>query len=346
MSKQGTSLKADFTQLGVNGPKVAVSPKPTPRDPKGTNYAAQLAAAQKKTTSTATKSTSTTTSAGGGGTLTSTQQSAYDLLNNVLTQAGLSALSSQVKSLILNGTLSSSSSADDLQMYLGDTAEWKARFAGNEALKAKGLQPLSAADYLSVESQYAQIMKNYGLPEGFYDSRSEMANLIGNSVSVNELQTRVSAFADVANRDDPGTKAQLRALGMTDGDLLAYTIDATKAMPLIQQKLQQITLGAAARNAGVTPDANYLTQLASQGITEQQAQQGFSTVASDGANLTKLGDIYGEKYGIGDLESEVFEDNGTAANKRKRLASQERASFTGSSGIQSGSLAQNTTGSF
>ena len=45
-----------------------------------------------------------------------------------------------------------------------------------------------------------------------------------------------------------------------------------------------------------------------------------------------------------DMETEIFQNDGQAANKRKRLASRERAAFSGSSGA--GTLTGKDAGSY
>lgn len=289
-----------------------------------------------------------TDSTGGGTTLTgptwdSTQQSAFATLTSLLNEFGLSSLTDQVKQWIVGGTTDSST----LMLNLQQTNEWKQRFKGNEMLAAQGLGVLSPAEYLATERSYAQVMRNYGLPEGFYDDPADFAKWIGNNVSAAELQQRVSAYSDLANREDPAIVQQLKSMGMTQGDLLAYMMDPGRATPLIQRQYQTALLGGAARRAGLDGSAidnNYLDQLAGQGITEQQAATGYGQIAGSLADANQLAKIHGENYGLNDMQAEVFQNDGKAANKRKRLASQERASFSGSAGV--GSLTQNNAGSY
>lgn len=271
---------------------------------------------------------------------TQANQSAYDLMLIQLQQWGLGTFGNVLRSLIEGGITDSAG----LELALQDTQEWKLRFAGNEQLKAQGLGVLSPAEYLALERSYAQIMRNYGLPPGFYDDPSDYAGFIGKNLSPSELQTRVQAYADLANREDPATVAQLNSMGLSRGDLLAYMIDPDRATPLIEQTYKTALLGGAARRAGVVADNSYLGELAAQGITEQQAAQGYGLIAGSLATAENLADIYDEDYDMRDMESEVFQNNGAAANKRKRLASQERAAFSGSAGV--GNLTRNNAGSY
>lgn len=285
---------------------------------------------------------STPTAPAGPAPLTQTQQSAYDLMFSMLREYGLESLGGVLKDLIQGGD----TDANILQLKLQDTQEWKTRFAGNEALRQKGLAVLSVGEYLSVERSYAQIAKNYGLPQGFWDDPADFAKLIGNSVSANEWQQRVQARADLANREDPAIIAQLESMGMTKGDILAHIMDPERAMPLIQKKYQQTLLGGAARRAGVVAGNDYLGHLADMGISEQQAAQGYGIIGEGLADMQRMGSIYGEQFGQTDFEGAVFDQNADATRKQKRLASRERAAFTGSSGVGRGSLTRESGGSY
>lgn len=273
---------------------------------------------------------------------TGVQQSAFDLMAAVLKDYGLQTLTGALKRLILEGVTDQGTLSAQLQA----TDEWKTRFAGNEILRQKGLGVLSPAEYLSVERSYGQVLKNFGLPEGFYDDPADYAGWIGNSVSASELQQRASAYSDIANRQDPAVAKQLQSMGMNRGDILAFIMDKDRAQPLIQRKYQKVVLGAAARRAGVASDNNYLGHLSDLGTTEADAIRGFGTVAENLQPTQTLAQIYGEDYTQNDLEREVFDADSTAAAKRKRLASQERASFSGSGGLTGGTLSRKSGGSY
>jgi hypothetical protein len=274
--------------------------------------------------------------------LTENQQSAFDILNNMLSTYGLGSLTGTLKDILLQGI----TDQNEISLKLQSTNEWKTRFAGNEMLRQKGLPVLDVAQYLSVEQSYAQVMKNYGLPQGFYDDPADFASFIGNSVSANELQQRASMYSDVARREDPALTAQLSAMGLSQGDILAYMMDPNRALPLIQQKYQTALIGGAARRAGITPDTAFAQHLADLGISEQQASQGYGQIASEMPNAQRLGQIYNDQISQADLESETFDGNGAVTQKKKRLASQERAAFSGSAGVAQGSLSRNTSGSY
>lgn len=289
----------------------------------------------------------------GGGTTTSApaptlgetfDQGAFDAMMVVLNQYGLGSLATVLKNLILEGITDEAS----LMLRLQETAEWKARFIGNEILRQKfpNMPVLSIPEYLAAERAYAQIMKSFGLPADFYDSYEDFGQWIGNNVSPAELNERVQAWADLVNREDPNILAQLESMGMNKGDLLAYYMDPERANPLLQRKYRTILIGASARRVGLATDNAYAEYLAGMGITEQQAQAGYAFIGEWLPATDKLGDIFREDYAQRDFESEVFEGNAASTRKRKRLASRERAEFSGGSGIVGDSLRQNTAGQF
>lgn len=270
------------------------------------------------------------------------QRSAFDEMRSMLQEHGLGMFTPILRDLILDGNTDPA----QINLALQETNEWKQRFAGNEQLKAAGLPVLSVAEYLATERSYAQVMKNYGLPEGFYDDPSDFAGFIGNSVAPSEVQSRVQAYADIAKREDPAIISQLQSMGLGEGDILAHLMDPERAWPMLERKYKQVTLGAAARRQGLTAGRKYLGHLADLGVTEQQAQQGYGLISEQLPAMGRLGAIYGEDFGQRDLESEVFEQDGDAARKRKRLASRERAQFGGSAGTGRGSLGRSTGGSY
>jgi hypothetical protein len=99
-------------------------------------------------------------------------------------------------------------------------------------------------------------------------------------------------------------------------------------------------VGAAALQNNLTFNQARAEQLALQGVTADQARQGYGAIAGFIGDTRKLGAIYGEDYNQIDAEAEIFESSGQAANKRKRLASQERGQFGGAVGSARGGLAK------
>lgn len=231
-------------------------------------------------------------------------------------------------------------SPDTIQILLQDTKEYKTRFAGNELRKAAGLAVLSPAEYLSVESSFQQIMQAAGLPKGFYDQTSDFNTWIGKNVSAAEIQNRVDLATQATTLSNPEYRKALNALGVDDAHLTAYFLDPTKALPYLQKAAATAQIGAEAIRSNLTFDTAYAEQLATQGITADQARQGYQQIAGQLDTLKSIAGVYGEEYDQRTAEEAVFGGDKEALSKQRRLLSQERGAFSGSAGAARGGLSQ------
>jgi hypothetical protein len=116
------------------------------------------------------------------------RQSAYDLLYQQFNQYGLGSLVEGIKGLIQSNV-----SPSEFAIRLQDTDAYKKRFAANQDRIAQGLKALTPAEYIGLEDQYQNIMRNYGLPASYYskDSMGTQAGFnkfIANDVSAAELE--------------------------------------------------------------------------------------------------------------------------------------------------------------
>ena len=270
-------------------------------------------------------------------------QSAYDILLSEFNQYGLGSLVEPLKNLIQSGPDSS-----QLTLALRATDAYKKRFSANADRIAKGLSALNEREYLGMEDQYQNIMRNYGLPATYYakDSMGTQAGfnqLLANDVSAAELEDRVMTAQSRVINSSPEIKQALRAFypDITDGDILAYTLDPTKALTDIKRKVTAAEIGGAALGAGLKTSQLAAEGLAGYGVTKQQAQQGYGAIAEFLPTGQKLSEIYQESpYTQTQAEQEIFNlaNSAEAAKKRKRLSQLETGSFSGSSGAGSGAL--------
>ena len=279
------------------------------------------------------------------------RQSAYDLLFQQFNQYGLGALVEPLKGLITGGA-----SPSEFTIRLRETDAYKKRFAANAQRIAKGLTAISEAEYLSLEDQYQTIMRNYGLPESYY-ARGEMGTqegfnkFIANDVSAAELEDRVMTAQSRVMNANPEVLASLKEFypDITNGDILAYTLDPTKGLTDIKRKVTAAEIGGAAMQAGLRTGMTRAEELTAAGITKQQAQQGFGTIAGGLQRGSQLASIYGEDpYTQTTAEKEVFGLAGQteAAKERKKLTGLERATFSGQTGLTSGALVRDRAGAY
>lgn len=280
-----------------------------------------------------------------------TRTSAYDLLKNEFAQYGLGDLVESVKSFIMAGV-----SPSEFTMRLRETTPYKIRFKANEDRVKAGLAAISEAEYIGLEDGYQNIMRNYGLPEsyyskGLYGTQEGFQKFIANDVSATELEDRIMTAQQRVLNSNPEVLASLKAFypGITNGDILAYTLDPKNAITEIKRKVTAAEIGGAATQAGLKTDLERAQELGAAGITKQQAQQGFQTVAEVAPRGGQLAAMYGESpYTQQTAEQEVFGLAGSvdAAKQRKKLASLERAEFSGQSGIAQGALGRERAGNF
>jgi hypothetical protein len=275
-------------------------------------------------------------------------QSAYDLLVSQFSQYGLESLVEDVKKYIQDGL-----SQSELTLRLRtESKAYQKRFAANAQRVAKGLSALNEAEYIGLEDQYQNIMREYGLPASYYAKgdlgvQAGFEKLLANDVSSTELEDRVLTAQSRVMNANPEVLASLKQFypGIGDGDILAYALDPEKALTDIKRKVTAAEIGGAAMQAGLKTGVARAEELGAAGITKQQAQQGFQTVAEIAPRGGMLADIYNQSpYTQTTAEAEIFGVAGSAeaARQRKKLTSLETAAFSGSAGA--GAIARDRAG--
>jgi len=278
-------------------------------------------------------------------------QSAYDLLLSEFNRYGLGTLLDDVKDLIVTGADEAS-----LTLALRQTKAYQARFAANKDRINSGLRALSEAEYVTLEDQYQNVMRNYGLPATYYtkDATGKQAGFekfIAGDVSASELEDRISIAQKRVIDAAPEVKEALKQFypGIKDGDILAYTLDPTQGLANIQKKVLAAEIGGAAIGAGLGTTASRAEELARYGVTAETAREGYGAIGSGLQRGSQLAAIYGEDpYTQTTAEQELFKLSGQtqAGEKRKKIIGMEKATFGGQTGITSGALARDRAGSY
>jgi hypothetical protein len=264
--------------------------------------------------------------------------SAFNILKEQFSQYGLGSLVDGIKNLLTDGTPTS-----EFSLRLRQTPEYKTRFAANDARINAGLAALSPAEYVAMEDQYQNVMRNYGLPASYYtkDTTGKQAGFekfLANDVSASELEDRIATAQQRVLNTNPEVLKALRQFypDLGNADILAYTLDPQNALTNIKRKVTAAEIGGAALAQGLQANGGTAESLAGLGITKAQAQQGYTDVAGMVPRGSQLADIYKQgPYNQGTAEAEVFNTAGAAdaAAKRKKLTALETASFSGQSGV-------------
>ena len=327
------------TVTGPTGPTGITGTTPTgPTGPTGT-------------TATGTTTATTTT---GPAVDNSGRQSAYDILYNQFAAYGLGDLVTPLKGLI-----TSDISPSEFTIRLRDSQAYRDRFRGNQLRIQNGLAAVNEAQYLALEDQYQNIMRNYGLPESYYSRgylgrQQGLEQFIANDVSATELEDRIATAQQRIQYANPEVGIALRTFypDITNGDLLAYALDPTKGLEQIKRRITAAEIGSSAVQMGLATNVTDAEYLARYGVTKAQAQQGYRTAAEILPTATKLSDIYATQgaspYTQQTAEQEIFNVPGAAeaAAKRRKLVGLETAAFSGQAGIGQGALARERAGNF
>ena len=284
--------------------------------------------------------------------------SAFNILRMEFEQYGLGSLVTDIKDLLMNNTPPS-----EFGLRLRSTEAYKDRFKANEARIAAGLAALSPAEYVALEDQYQNVMRNYGLPASYYTKtptgkQAGFEKFIAGDVSATELENRIITAQDRVVNANPEVSAALKAFypDITNGDILAYTLDPQNALKDIQRKVTAAEIGGAAMTPRDAAGKSILTtseararELAGYGVTKGTATEGYSTIGAGLQRGSELAAIYGESpYTQATAESEIFKLSGQteARKQRQKVTGLEKAAFGGQTGLTGGALARDRAGGY
>jgi len=278
-------------------------------------------------------------------------ESAYALLYQEFAQYGLGGLVEPLQSYIQDGL-----SPAEFTLRLRETPAYQKRFAANKQRVAKGLGALSEAEYIGLEDQYQNIMRNYGLPASYYEKgdagvQPGFEKFLANDVSAAELEDRVVTAQKRVINANPEVSQALRQFypDITNGDILAYTLDPTQGLENIKRKVSAAEIGGAALQAGLQTGLSRAEELRAAGIDKAAAQEGYSTIAGGLQRGSQLAAIYGESpYTQTTAEAEIFKISGAqeARKQRQKITGMEKATFGGQTGLSAGALARDRAGAY
>ena len=277
--------------------------------------------------------------------------SAYDILYREFKANGLESLVEAAKNVILN-----EDSDSGRILALRSSPDYVKRFSANEQRKLKGLAVLDERAYLAMEDQYQELMRQYGLPASYYakdptGKQVGFEQLIANDVSNIELNDRLMAAQDRVVNANPEVARALKQFypDITNGDILAYTLDPKNAIKDIQRKVTAAEIGGAAMQSGLTTNLARAQELQKMGVDKGSATEGYSAIGAGLQRGSELASIYGESpYSQATAESELFKLSGQqeARKQRQKVTGLEKATFGGQSGITSGALARDRAGGY
>jgi hypothetical protein len=282
----------------------------------------------------------------------SKMQDAYQRLYDEFNILGLGALVEDSKDLLMNAT-----SVAAIPDALRNTKAYQTRFSANDARIKAGLRAISPAEYLRLEDQYQEVMRNYGLPAAYYTpgqygKQEGFEKLIASDVSNTELEDRISTAQKRVINSNPEVTTALKQFypDITNGDILAYTLDPKNAIENIKRKVTAAEIGGAAlTQKGLTTSLARAEELQKYGVDKAAATEGYSAIGAGLQRGSELASIYGESpYTQATAESEIFKLSGQqeARKQRQKVTGLEKATFGGQTGLTSGALARDRAGGY
>jgi len=289
------------------------------------------------------------------------RRSAFQLLKDEFNRYGIGELIGDVEALIKGGLPPA-----EFAIELRKTPTYQKRFQANQQRINAGLRAISEAEYISLEDQYQNIMRQYGLPAAYYEKNQfgKQANLdkfIATDISPVELEERLQTGYKRVQDSNPEVLQALKAYypDISNGDILAYVLDPKQAIQDINRKVTAAEIGGEAARAGLSmaapergitgvgvTDAEYLARY---GVTKESARQGFGTIASGLERGKQLSEIYQQPdYTQAVAEAEVFAlpDAEKARRQRRKLTQLETATFGGTTGMTGGALSRERAGQY
>lgn len=264
---------------------------------------------------------------------TAAQNSARARLQSTLDTYGLGDLVDWAWTQLQGGV-----SEDTILLDLRNQPAFRQRFPGLYARQERGLAPISPAEYVAYEQQARQIMRQFGMPEGFFDSHDDFALFIAEDVSVAELYERIQGgFRDVAYAPQAVRDVFAEWFGASgDSALAAFFLDPERATPLLQNMKVDAEIGGAARMAGVRTGFSTARALREHGVTYEAAVQGFGRVRSldplYAETVSEFDDFTAEGVGT----SAVFGLDPAASRVLERRRQRRLSAFEGGGGAALG----------
>lgn len=259
-------------------------------------------------------------------------------IKSLLSSYGLDELVPQVDGWVRQGL-----SWAEIEVQLRDpsTASGKVvdRLYPEIQLRRKAnLQPMSIGDIQDYRTNAMQLMRAAGMPPGFYDSPEDIQALIVGDTSPIELRDRIGEYEAFGAQIAAGAGAELdlfkRAYGIepTAMQLAALVLNPDKALPSLRRQFSAVKIDVGAGRAGFGDlSQTEAERLADVGVTQEQANQGFS-------QLVQSRELFSALPGQGAAEDDItrteqfgaaFENNAQAQRKIMNRAERRKAAFGG-----------------
>lgn len=234
----------------------------------------------------------------------------------------------------------------DLLAGSADAPESYKKFLG-DFTKVKNLDigVTTIAEFTRARNEYKSLLRYYGLSEVATDENADKFML--NAVSVQEADARMRVAFNAVKYADEALKEQLKTYfpSLSDKDIVASILGVGETVAELEKKISVSGIRAESATAGLTGRLS-AEELYSQGVTRQQARQGYQEVKAT-TPLAEAAAIRASED-ASTIQTELEKESllGLRSQRRARLAAREQAYFAGKSGTTQVSLGGTTSGAF
>lgn len=234
----------------------------------------------------------------------------------------------------------------DLMTVSKDAPEsYKNFITAFKEIKTKRPEITTIAEWMDARKQYKYYLQSFGL--GDIATNEYADQFLNNGVSVNEAVDRLNAAYYAVVNADSALKEQLKTYfpNVSNADLVKNILGVGKTTEELKKQIGMAGIQAEAATAGITSVLG-AQELYSQGVTREQARQGFQTLAQTGKAIEQAATRAG--ISTQDLQTELEKEQllGLASQRRKQAQTAEQNIFSGQSGTANISLNKSSAGAF
>lgn len=237
--------------------------------------------------------------------------------------------------------------ADQLQIALEQTQEFKTRYGiiGELRQRAAAGEPVlvpTVGQVREYEDTTAKIMRQAGLPTWFYDSFTDMQDLMRKGLSPVEVEQRLGTAYERVQSTDPEIRAaftEFYGVGQGDAALASYYLDPARTQSSLEKASRAAYTAGKGKTMGIDIDQTVAERMAALPKTEGGIYQ-------DLTDVNKMKPLYTEGItetkdlttGSG-IEAVSFGDGEANADLQRRILERqanERSSSGGAAVTQRG----------
>jgi hypothetical protein len=231
---------------------------------------------------------------------------------------------------------------------LRKSPQYKVRFPAMEELQRKqtaaGGRGWTEAEYIQQENAYRAILSTSGLAPDLWDSHDDFAALMRNEVDPTEVQSRVDAAKRAVLATDPAIRDQMQRLyGIGTDQLMGYALVPDRGSDYIKKVATTSIMAGLGSNAGLGTGMSQTQweRYANPQTTEMgygELQDLVAGAAVTDIQQSRLAGIEGEQFTDTDALDVAVGKDVTKTLASQQRVKRERARFSGSAGVSTGTL--------